>query len=118
MDGNGRIARVMMNAELTKAGQSKIIIPTVFREDYMGALKKFTKQRKCDTYIKMLQRAQEFSANVFAEQINEMQDWITHNCSSVVEINWTKEQTTPFDLVVEYLFDNSAEALAFQLKYK
>ena len=65
LDGNGRIARVMMNAELVKAGQSKIIIPTVFREDYMGALKKLTKQRKCDTYIKRLQRAHEFSANVY-----------------------------------------------------
>ncbi|WP_286145042.1 Fic family protein [Bacteroides caecimuris] len=31
-DGNGRIARVMMNAELVRADQSRIIIPTVFRE--------------------------------------------------------------------------------------
>lgn len=77
LDGNGRIARVMMNAELVKAGQSKIIIPTVFREDYMGALKKFTKQRKCDTYIKMLQRAQEFSANVYDEKMDDMQLYLT-----------------------------------------
>ncbi len=84
LDGNGRIARVMMNAELVKAQQSKIIIPTVFREDYMGALKKFTKQRKCDTYIKMLQRAQEFSANVFAEKMDEMQDYLT-SCNAFIE---------------------------------
>ena len=42
LDGNGRLARVMMNAELVRENQSKIIIPTVFREDYMGALKKLT----------------------------------------------------------------------------
>ncbi|MEF9986861.1 MAG: Fic family protein [Bacteroidales bacterium] len=30
LDDNGRIARVMMNAELSKAGESKIIIPNVF----------------------------------------------------------------------------------------
>ena len=84
LDGNGRIARVMMNAELTKAGQSKIIIPTVFREDYMGALKKFTKQRKCDTYIKMLERAQEFSANVFADKMDDMQDYLT-SCNAFIE---------------------------------
>ena len=76
LDGNGRIARIMMNAELVKAGQSKIIIPTVFREDYMGALKKLTKQGKCDTYIKMLQRAHEFSANLFDEQMDDMQDYL------------------------------------------
>ena len=37
-DGNGRISRIMMNAELVAADQSKIIIPTVFREDYLNAL--------------------------------------------------------------------------------
>lgn len=84
LDGNGRIARVMMNAELTSAGQSKIIIPTVFRVDYMGALKKFTKQRKCDTYIKMLQRAHEFSANVYAENMDDMQTYLT-SCKAFVD---------------------------------
>jgi hypothetical protein len=84
LDGNGRIARVMMNAELVKAGQSKIIIPTVFREDYMGALKKFTKQRKCDTYIKMLQRAHEFSANVYSENMDQMQEYLSA-CNAFIE---------------------------------
>lgn len=84
LDGNGRIARVMMNAELVKAGQSKILIPTVFREDYMGALKKFTKQRKCDTYIKMLQRAHNFSANVYAEKMDDMQEYLTE-CNAFIE---------------------------------
>lgn len=84
LDGNGRIARVMMNAELVKAAQSKIIIPTVYREDYKLALKKFTKQRKCDTYINMLQRAQEFSANVYDESMDNMQEYLT-SCKAFVE---------------------------------
>lgn len=73
LDGNGRIARVMMNAELVKAGQSKIIIPTVYREDYLGALKKLTKAGDCGTYIRMLQRAQEFSENITGNDIDEME---------------------------------------------
>ena len=44
LDGNGRIARIMMNSELVKAEQSKIIIPTVYRDDYLGALRKLTRQ--------------------------------------------------------------------------
>jgi prophage maintenance system killer protein len=84
LDGNGRTARVMMNAELVKAGQSKIIIPTVFREDYIGALKKFTKQGKCDTYINMLQKAHEFSANVYDENMDDMQDYLTQ-CKAFTE---------------------------------
>ncbi len=38
-DGNGRIARIMMNAELVSAGEERIIIPTVFRGKYLSALK-------------------------------------------------------------------------------
>jgi Fic family protein len=76
LDGNGRIARIMMNAELTCAHQSKIIIPTVFRDDYLGALRKLTRQGDCDPYIKMLQRAHEFSENIFGDNLNEMQDYL------------------------------------------
>lgn len=76
LDGNGRIARVMMNAELSSKGMSKIIIPTVYREDYMGALKKLTKQRDGDTYIRMMLRAWEFSSNVYNESLDEMENYL------------------------------------------
>jgi Fic family protein len=79
LDGNGRIARVMMNAELVKAGQSKIIIPTVFRDDYMGTLKKLTRQSDTAPYIRMLQRAHEFSENIFGEDMNEMEEYLKHS---------------------------------------
>lgn len=46
-----------MNAELVAAKQAKIIIPTVFRDDYLGALRKLTRQRQPDAYIRMLNRA-------------------------------------------------------------
>jgi len=73
LDGNGRIARVMMNAELVCGGQSKIIIPTVYRDDYLGALRKLTRQRDTDTYIRMLSRAHEFSDTIVGEGLDEMQ---------------------------------------------
>lgn len=67
LDGNGRIARVMMNAELSSKGVSKIIIPTVYREDYMGALRKLTRQHDPTAYIRMLLRSFEFSSYVYGE---------------------------------------------------
>ena len=94
LDGNGRIARVMMNAELAKAEQSKIIIPTVYREDYMGSLKKFTKQSKCDTYIKMLQRAHEFSANLHDENMDNMQAYLT-SCNAFTDNSGVILKITP-----------------------
>lgn len=41
-DGNGRVARLMMNAELEMAGEVRIIIPTVFRLNYLAALRAAT----------------------------------------------------------------------------
>ena len=76
LDGNGRIARVMMNAELTAKGLSKIIIPTVYREDYMGALRKLTRQRVADAYVRMLLRVYEFSSTLHGESIDEMERYL------------------------------------------
>jgi fido (protein-threonine AMPylation protein) len=42
IDGNGRIARIMMNAELARANEVRIIIPTVYRLNYLAALKAAT----------------------------------------------------------------------------
>lgn len=59
-DGKGRIARVFMNAELTHLGLQRIIIPTVFREDYTLALKALTQNDVVEGYPRMMERAQEF----------------------------------------------------------
>lgn len=73
LDGNGRLARVMMNAELVRANQTKIIIPTVFREDYLGALRQLTRRQEPGIFIRMLQRAQQFSATIAGEDMDAMQ---------------------------------------------
>ncbi|NDP21191.1 MAG: cell filamentation protein Fic [Paludibacter sp.] len=77
LDGNGRIARVMMNAELVKVNQTRIIIPTVYRDDYLGALRRLTRNDDPTAYIRMLQRAQEFSATLIANNIDELESHLT-----------------------------------------
>jgi len=74
IDGNGRMARVMMNMELVSSGQTKIIIPTVYRDDYMGALRRLTRRQDADPYIRMLSRAQEFSETIVGEDMDAMED--------------------------------------------
>ena len=61
LDGNGRIARIMMNAELVAAGRSTIIIPTVYRDDYLGALRALTRRHRPTPLIETLVKAQQFS---------------------------------------------------------
>jgi len=63
-DGNGRISRIMMNAELVAAEQSKIIIPTVFREDYLNALRRLTRRGDPSVLIRAISRVRQFSENI------------------------------------------------------
>jgi len=76
-DGNGRIARLIMNAELSKAGLTRILIPIVYREDYMLALKKLSRQNKPDTYIKMLEKAYNYAGTLIPASLNEVEQQLT-----------------------------------------
>jgi fido (protein-threonine AMPylation protein) len=60
-DGNGRVARVMMNAELVTAGEQRIIIPTIYRANYLSALKAISNGTSPEPLIRMLDFAQRFS---------------------------------------------------------
>lgn len=39
-DGNGRAARLMMNAELSSVGQCRLVVPTVLRNEYVSSLRR------------------------------------------------------------------------------
>jgi Fic/DOC family len=60
-DGNGRTARVAMNHFLTQAGLTRIIVPTVFRDDYISALKALSSNAHPVPLVRMLSRAARFS---------------------------------------------------------
>jgi len=79
-DGNGRIARVMMNAEFVTKNHCKIIIPTVFRDDYLLTLKRLTHQKDSLPYLEMLSRAHKFSVNLNFENYYELYKYLKrHN---------------------------------------
>lgn len=63
-DGNGRVARIFLNAELTRAGLGRIIVPTVLRDDYLLALKGLTNNARTEPYFRVLAKAQAFTASV------------------------------------------------------
>jgi hypothetical protein len=63
-DGNGRLARVMMNTELVSGAQSRIIIPTVFRDDYLGGLRQMTRRSDPSVLIKSLRYGHDYTARI------------------------------------------------------
>jgi Fic/DOC family len=59
-DGNGRMARVMMNAELIAGGETRIIIPTVYRNEYVGSLRGLANNLDPDPFTRVMGVAQLF----------------------------------------------------------
>jgi len=69
-DGNGRIARIVMNAELVAAGEQRIIIPTIYRNNYLAALKAISNRTSPEPLIRTLDFAQRFTQSI---------DWVDFN---------------------------------------
>ncbi len=64
VDGNGRAARIMMNAELVAEEEQKIIIPTVYRNNYVSAQKALSQCGKSTPIIQVLDFAQRYTAAI------------------------------------------------------
>jgi fido (protein-threonine AMPylation protein) len=80
VDGNGRIARIMMSSELVAAGQSTIIIPTAFRDDYLLALRALTRRDRAAPLVEALVKAQRFSSFEFDPYPQALKRVTERNC--------------------------------------
>ncbi len=76
-DGNGRVARIMMNADLAAAGLKRTVIPTVFREDYLGALRRLSRQDDPSVLIKALRFANDWTARIDFSVLDAARDQMT-----------------------------------------
>ena len=61
---------------LVHADQSKIIIPTVFREDYLNGLRRLTRKGDPSVIIKAISRVRQFSANIIGEDFEETRRYL------------------------------------------
>jgi hypothetical protein len=53
-DGNGRLARLAMNTELTAAGQHRILIPLISRDDYLKGLRRLSRDGDPELLVRVL----------------------------------------------------------------
>jgi hypothetical protein len=63
-DGNGRTARVFMNAELTAAGLQRILIPISYRDDYLQGLRALSSGGDPRPLIRVLEFAQRYATGI------------------------------------------------------
>jgi hypothetical protein len=53
-DGNGRLSRLVMNAELTRTGLSRIIIPTLYHPQYVDCARALTRGNEPGGFVRSL----------------------------------------------------------------
>jgi hypothetical protein len=63
-DGNGRVARVMMNAELVAGGECRVIVPTVYRNNYLMALRALSQNAVTGALVRVIDFAQKYTSAV------------------------------------------------------
>jgi Fic family protein len=76
-DGNGRTARIMMNAELVHADEQKVIIPTIYRNNYLSSLKALTHNDLTNPLIRTLDFAQKYTRSINWEDFEEARRQLT-----------------------------------------
>lgn len=60
-DGNGRVARALMNAELTAAGLCRVMIPLPFRDEYLSSLRALSRNDNARPLWRTIDRAQRWA---------------------------------------------------------
>ena len=83
-DGNGRTARIMMNAELVAASEERIVIPTVYRSHYLTALKAMSQNGRAEPLIQTLDHAQKWTAAVAWRTVEETRRELT-KCNAFLD---------------------------------
>jgi hypothetical protein len=69
-DGNGRIARILMSAELRAGGLAPIVVPTVYRDDYIGGLRALTRNGNPGAGVRALDRCQGIAAAIAEDDLD------------------------------------------------
>lgn len=61
-DGNGRVARALMNAELSSAGLCRVMVPLPYRDEYLNALRALSRNENPTPLWRMIDRAQRWAS--------------------------------------------------------
>jgi Fic/DOC family len=70
-DGNGRTSRIMMTKELVSAGICRIIVPTIYRDNYIGGLTKFFESKPVvPPLVRALLECQRITHSIVSPDLN------------------------------------------------
>lgn len=71
-DGNGRISRLVMNAELSRVSEARIIIPTLFHEEYVDCQRQLSRQDNPNGLVRALALMQQWTVAFDYSDVNAL----------------------------------------------
>jgi hypothetical protein len=71
-DGNGRISRLLMNAELSRVGEARIIIPTLFHQEYVDCQRQLSREDNPNGLIRALTLMQQWTVAFDYADVNAL----------------------------------------------
>jgi hypothetical protein len=74
-DGNGRLARLAMNSELSASGQHRILLPLILRNDYLSGLRRLSREGDGQLLVRVLANAWQWGAQVDFSTLPTAQLW-------------------------------------------
>jgi hypothetical protein len=89
-DGNGRVARVAMNAELSAAGLQRIVIPLSYRDNYLQGLRALSRDGNPAPFVRILDFAQHYAAEIDWRDLRKAEEMLRRTNALVPP--WTAEE--------------------------
>jgi hypothetical protein len=71
-DGNGRLARLVMNSELSVVQACRIIVPTLYREEYLDCLRVLTREGQAKPFLGAMQWIHAWTAAFDYEDLDKV----------------------------------------------
>lgn len=71
-DGNGRLSRLVMNAELTRTGLSRIIIPTLYHPQYVDCARALTRGDDPKAFVRSLAKMARWTSQFDYSNLNAL----------------------------------------------
>jgi hypothetical protein len=75
-DGNGRVARLAMNTELSVAAQQRILVPIIIRNDYLNGLRRLSREGDARLLVRVLTGAWRWSSQVDFSSLEAARVWL------------------------------------------
>jgi hypothetical protein len=71
-DGNGRLSRLVLNAELTRIGLQRVVIPTLYHPQYVDCVRRLTRNNEPEVFVTSIAKMAKWCAQFDYADLNAL----------------------------------------------